>query len=140
MKSIFVDTSAWVSLNCKSDMHFNNAVKANKNFLDAGYYYVSSEYILDETYTLLRLDIGHKRTIEFGYEIKELIKIKQIKIFTVNEIIINKAWDIFEKYSDKSFSFTDCTSFAIMETFRINKAFTFDNHFEQYGFVRLPIL
>lgn len=53
--------------------------------------------------------------------------------------MLNKAWKIFEKYSDKDFSFTDCTSFIVMKMLEINEVFSFDKHFEQYGFIRLPI-
>lgn len=42
-------------------------------------------------------------------------------------------------FIDKDFSFTDCTSFIVMELLRINEAFSFDKHFDQYGFIRLPI-
>lgn len=35
-------------------------------------------------------------------------------------------------------SFTDCTSFAVMDRARIDRAFTFDRPFRQYGFVTLP--
>jgi predicted nucleic acid-binding protein len=39
----------------------------------------------------------------------------------------------------KEFSFTDCTSFALMERMRITTAFAFDIHFHQYGrFTILP--
>ena len=139
MKKLFIDTGAWVALNNKKDKHHKDAVKANKDFLDGGYFYVTNDYVLDETYTLLRLDVGHKRAVEFGCEIKELQKNKKIYVFHVNQVALDKAWEIFEKYSDKDFSFTDCTSFAVMEMLKINKAFSFDRHFEQYGFIRFPI-
>jgi predicted nucleic acid-binding protein len=39
----------------------------------------------------------------------------------------------FQRYRDKEFSFTDRTSFALMERMRITTAFAFDIHFRQYG-------
>jgi predicted nucleic acid-binding protein len=48
------------------------------------------------------------------------------------------AWGIFEKHTDKEFSFTDCTSFALMEAEAIRNVFTFDQHFSQYGFESVP--
>ena len=139
MKKLFIDTGAWIALNNKKDKYYIDAVKANKNFLDKGYFYISSDYVLDETYTLLRYDVGHKRAVEFGGEIKSLQEMGKIRIVHINQDILDKAWEIFEKYSDKDFSFTDCTSFAVMEMLGINEAFSFDRHFEQYGFTRLPI-
>ena len=51
----------------------------------------------------------------------------------------SKAWEIFVQYEDKGFSFTDCTSFAIMERLKIDTAFVFDDHFIQYGkFIVIP--
>ena len=60
-------------------------------------------------------------------------------VFHINYIVLEKAWKVFEKYSDKDFLFTDCTNFIVMEMLRINEAFSFDKHFAQYGFIRLPI-
>jgi predicted nucleic acid-binding protein len=43
-------------------------------------------------------------------------------------------------YSDKTFSFTDCTSFSLMERVEITEVFAFDDHFMQYGvFSVLPL-
>ena len=39
---------------------------------------------------------------------------------------------------DKVWSFTDCTSNAIMKDAGIIEAFAFDRHFEQMGFIRKP--
>jgi predicted nucleic acid-binding protein len=38
-------------------------------------------------------------------------------------------------YTDKSFSYTDATTFAVMERLGINEALAFDQHFPQYGFL-----
>jgi predicted nucleic acid-binding protein len=47
-----------------------------------------------------------------------------------------RAW--FSRWPDKSFSFTDCTSFVIMRELRLRRALTTDRHFKQAGFQILP--
>ena len=46
--------------------------------------------------------------------------------------------DIFERYDDKDFSFTDCVSFVILRAMGIKEAFAFDQHFDQMEFIRKP--
>ncbi|MEX2273268.1 MAG: PIN domain-containing protein [Vicinamibacterales bacterium] len=41
---------------------------------------------------------------------------------------------IITRYIDKSFSYTDATSFAVMERLGLKRVFAFDPHFRQYGF------
>jgi predicted nucleic acid-binding protein len=41
-------------------------------------------------------------------------------------------------YDDKSYSLTDCISFAIMKRLNINNSLTFDKHFSQAKFTKLP--
>ena len=45
-----------------------------------------------------------------------------------------RARAILRQYSDKTFSYTDATSFAVMERLGVKAAFAFDPHFRQYGF------
>ena len=45
---------------------------------------------------------------------------------------------IFFDYRDKDFSFTDCTSFAVMRELRLTHALTVDRHFRQMGFELVP--
>ena len=86
--------------------------------------------MLDESYTIMRMRAGHEIAVQFGEVIQAtgLIEIKYLTKETLRE-----AWHIFKSFSDKEFSFTDCTSFALMERFQIKTAFTFDDHFNQYG-------
>ena len=48
-----------------------------------------------------------------------------------------EAWQMFKRYADKVFSYTDCTSFIVMRHRGIWDAFTNDHNFEQVGYQRL---
>jgi predicted nucleic acid-binding protein len=45
-----------------------------------------------------------------------------------------QAWSLFVRHDRQGFSFTDCTSFAIMRELGLTDAFAFDDHFAQMGF------
>ena len=62
---------------------------------------------------------------------------KAVKMIKVTEEIENNAWGIFCRYKDKELSFTDCTSFAIMEKFGIKNAFAFDEDFDKMEYMVL---
>jgi predicted nucleic acid-binding protein len=49
-----------------------------------------------------------------------------------------QALAILRRYVDKTFSYTDATSFAVMERLGLRRAFAFDRHFAQYGFEVAP--
>lgn len=52
--------------------------------------------------------------------------------------IEKEAWRIFKTHKDKEYSFTDCTSFTLMELHAVKNAFAYDAHFRQYGFITHP--
>jgi uncharacterized protein len=54
---------------------------------------------------------------------------------TITEQHFAEAWDIFQHFIDKEWSFTDCTSRVVMERLGIPRAFAFDDHFGQFGTV-----
>jgi hypothetical protein len=103
------------------------------------YELITSNYILDETYTLLLRNIGYARTVAFHRQLEMLKKTGVLQVIQLTENIIEKAWIIFEKYNqDKCWSFTDCASYAAMKDQDIDEVFSFDRHFEQMGFIRKP--
>lgn len=49
----------------------------------------------------------------------------------------DSAFAIIQRYDDKDFSFTDATSFALMDRLGLFWAFSFDEDFTRYGLRRL---
>jgi predicted nucleic acid-binding protein len=50
----------------------------------------------------------------------------------------NTGWAYFQQHQDKDYSLTDCISFLVMQQLDIRRAFAFDQHFVQAGFIREP--
>jgi len=114
MKKIFVDTWAWSAMTNRRDTEHELARTTNKRLADVGYHYVTTNFILDETYTLIRTKLHHRGAVEFGQMIKQLKAAEEITVVQITEELEETAWEIFERYDDKDFSFTDCTSFQVM--------------------------
>ena len=70
--------------------------------------------------------------------IDKIKKSKSVRVFWIDEGLFEKALVIFQKSDRKSWSFTDCTSFALMQELSISEAFTFDRHFREAGFLAFP--
>jgi predicted nucleic acid-binding protein len=54
----------------------------------------------------------------------------------VDDEAFDEAWGRFK--SERGLSFTDCSSFVLMERYGVGNAFTFDGHFKGAGFRTLP--
>lgn len=136
---IFIDTSAFIALEDKKDINHNKALKFKDELAIEKKRWITTNYILDETYTLLLLDLGYLKTIQFKKNIDELVEHNLLIIFEINSEIEKAAWKTFEYFNkDKFWSYTDCTSKIIMENYSIIECFSFDKHFEQMGFIRKP--
>jgi len=131
MKNVFADTQGWIALNHKRDQFHKQAVTIKKQILKQGGKFITTNFVLDETYTLLQARLSHKAAMEFG---KIVQNSSSITVIRITEEIEEEAWHLFEKYSDKQFSFTDCTSFSVMQKHGLSDAYTNDHHFEQMGF------
>jgi predicted nucleic acid-binding protein len=135
MNPFFMDTSGWIAVFDKSDQSYPLAFPFwNQAAAKVGTLY-TSDYVLDETLTLLNVRINHAAAVEFG---RIILSSKVISIISVTTSRWDGAWELFKKYNDKDFSFTDCTSFLIMREINLGEVFTFDKHFQQMGFTLIP--
>ena len=133
---IFVDTSAWYAIEVEDDVNHEAACKFLSTIASGIHgVAVTSDYVLDETLTLLRLRKNLRVALGF---IEKVQKSKSIRIFWIDEALFEKALDIFGKSERKAWSLTDCASFALMRELSVSEAFTFDSHFREAGLQPLP--
>lgn len=133
-----MDTGAWCAIEDKSDAHHVDAL-VFKDEIAGTCMLVTTDYVMDEIYTLLLLNLGRERTVIFHSNIEQMVRAGILHIVQISQTLREEAWKIFEQFNtDKEWSFTDCTSYAVMKQLNISEAFAFDHHFEQMGFVRKP--
>jgi predicted nucleic acid-binding protein len=133
---LFVDTGAFIALTDADDENHKSAAVFYRNAKEKGTRFVTTNFIVCETLNYLRARISHNIAVLFRENLK---KSGFIEIVAVTPSIEDAAFDIFRRYPDKDFSFTDCTSFSIMRSLKLKSAFAFDRHFDQFnGIGRLP--
>jgi len=128
----FVDTSAWFAIIDQNDPYH----EAAQHFIATKPQLLTTNFIIDEAITLVLYRLGYKQARELG---ERLWSGRLARIVFVSEADQYAAWELFKRYDDKKFSFTDCTSFVVMERLGLTYAFAFDEHFTQTGrFIRIP--
>jgi hypothetical protein len=132
---LFADSSGWVAAYDERDKYHAAAKQALQDLRDQRVTFVTSDYVVAESVTLMLSRLGHTRAVAFG---DWLLRSTQVKLVRLDVDFWNEAWRLFKAYDDKEFSFTDCASFAVMRHERLRDAFTFDRHFEQAGFRLWP--
>ena len=96
---------------------------------------LTTDYIIDETLTLLRTRLGLDATENWWHMVAVS---RRLRFELIDGERAERARVIFFRYCDKTFSFTDCTSFAVMRELGLRTALTTDRHFRQAGFDLLP--
>lgn len=129
--TLFVDTSAWLALADESDQYHKQAICIYPRLLKSFHYLITTNFVIAETYILIRRFIGHQAAMVFLESITTSSRIR--KIYS-DRALEEKAENILRKYKDQDFSYTDAVSFVVMKQFGIGQAFTFDKHFITAGF------
>ncbi|MEO8435699.1 MAG: PIN domain-containing protein [Pyrinomonadaceae bacterium] len=135
MTSLFPDTGYLIAVESVDDQYHETASTHWCDLLRSSRPLVTSSYVLVEVVTLLNNRGLHSKAVELG---KNLLSSRLFNVVHVNEELFYEAWSYFQKHKDKRYSLTDCVSFVLMKKLRITEALTFDRHFVQAGFVKLP--
>jgi predicted nucleic acid-binding protein len=126
---VFVDTGAWYAIADASDRHHDEAAQFYLEHAPNGQF-VTTDLIVSEAWTLIGAHLGRPAALTFW----ETLRTTRIPVVTLESVDLEAAWRIVQAFSDQDFSFTDCTSFAVMERLGIDEAFAFDAHFLVYRF------
>ena len=135
MKGLFVDTAGWVACADAADPAHDNTAAARDALLQAGGVLITTDYVADETLTLLRLRLGLRTSEAWWQQVDASPRVRWEYISLARA---DKARAFFFRYRDKEFSFTDCTSFVVMRELKLQEVMTTDHHFRQAGFLTLP--
>lgn len=132
---VFVDTSAFAALENRADTHHDAAVAAYRGLLDDRAILLTSDYVFDEVVTLLKSRAGPEVALDWG---RRLLASTLFELVVVDRELLEAGLEVLAGARDQPFSFTDCTSFALMRGSEIESAFAFDEDFRRFGFDRVP--
>jgi predicted nucleic acid-binding protein len=135
VNALFVDTAGWMACADGADPAHARCCAARDHALEAGQTLITTDFVVDETLTLIRFRLGARAAETWWQQIDGSPRLRWERIDSAR---FDKARELFFKYRDKDFSFTDCTSFATMREVRLTHALTTDRHFRQMGFQLVP--
>jgi len=135
MTPIFFDTWGWVAIANKNDKHHKDVFEFYKEFLLSQGVPITSDYVLSETFTLLKSRANIDGVIQFGEGLLQAISASKIILENITGLRWREAWELLKRFRDKPrISFCDFSSFVVMRELDIREVLTNDAHFEQVGF------
>ena len=119
MSTLFVDSGAFYALADEDDAWH----EVSEAFYKKAYQenlFLTSNYVFVESWTLIHHKLGRTGARRFWETIREGV----VAVEEITQADSDKAWYIFNQYSDHDLSLVDCTSFALMERLGIAQVFT----------------
>lgn len=126
---IFVDTGVWYARFVPTDADHLRVVewfRANREPL------ITSDYLMSELLTLMRARGEFVRALATG---RVLLDQRMAVLIHVDEPTVAAAFDVFRRFTDKEWSFTDCVSYVVIGHSRVRTAASLERHFRQFGIV-----
>jgi uncharacterized protein len=131
---LFLDTGFLIALNAADDQYHKRAVDYWR-LIGRTSLLLTTTYIVDEVVTFFNSRGRHEKAVAIG---NLLITSGWVELLHVDEDLFRAGWEYLKKHADKQYSLTDCISFVVMNRMSLQEALTFDAHFEQAGFRRVP--
>ncbi len=134
MRSVIVDSSVFLSLEDPAERSHTAAVGSIRELVSSRVRLVTTNFVFDETYTLILTRLGRARAVSWG---EDFLAGKLIELLRVADDHERRAWEIIIAFEDKDFSYTDATTFAVAENLGVDEALSLDRHFYEFGRLRV---
>ena len=132
--NIFIDTWGWLSLGDAREKKHNIVKAYYKKVRNHDCTVITSDYILDETITLLYKRLYPDTASKALDKIFKAEKMNYLYVARINKHRFETAKQLRLKLHDKpNISFTDITSMVVMQELNIQNIITEDMHFEHVG-------
>jgi len=128
---LFIDTGGFFALFSPDDPAHAEASAVMEQAGRVHRRAVTTDYVLDETATLLRTRRLTKHLKEF-LRMTETSQALSIEWMTPDRFAATRKFML--QHLDQEFSFTDCASFVAMKELRLSDALATDKHFRIAGF------
>jgi predicted nucleic acid-binding protein len=128
---IFVDSSFWIAVSFPRDARHAEAVELFERYSRD---LLTSNHVRGETWTFLRRRLGHELAKHF---LERLESTRTTSVEFVSQDLEREALDWLRRHDERSYSFVDATSFALMRSLGITQALAFDGDFAAAGFEEL---
>jgi uncharacterized protein len=127
----FVDTSFLVALRMRDD---RNHVEAERIWRADRGALLTSNHVVGETWTFARRRLGHAVAVEL---LDRVERSARLLVESVGSDIEAEAWAWLRRHDERSYSFVDATSFAMMRAYRLREALAFDGDYAAAGFTEV---
>ncbi len=128
----FADTSFWVALLNRRDQLHDLARALWATHADRGV--LTTNHVLGETWTVLRRRADHRTAVAF---LDAVSAASRVHVLRVEASVEREALEWLRRHDERSYSFVDATSFAVMRVGRLAEALAFDGDFSAAGFIEL---
>lgn len=132
----FADTSWWVAWALPGDGRHLDAV-AMLRLLGRGEQVLTTNLVVGETWTFLRRKDGHSTALALLDRIGALADAGKLVVHRVTDDQETDAWAWLRRHDERSYSYVDATSFAVMRGRRLREALAFERDFAAAGFVEV---
>lgn len=123
---ICLDTSFLISVEVETDQNHNKAIKVRDDVINGKFgKAVISDYIFGETLTVT---LGKTKNLAKAVFVGMGLR-NSSEMFKIDEKEFEDAWNLFKNQKNTKFSFTDCTTLALMKKEGIANIATFDRDF-----------
>jgi uncharacterized protein len=134
VKRVFADAGYWIAILAPRDRLHDRAKQVSESL--GPHLLITTEMVLTEVAAFFS-DKGARLRHAVVALIRSIRANPNIRLVPQTSLQFQEAVALYEQYSDKEWSLTDCASILTMRELELKEVLAHDEHFEQAGYVCL---